>query len=626
MHLQQLPSSSARAKKTMSVDNDFTLIKAQGDDCVSTTTLKNEPPLKRLFTGLRNPSNTFSSDDKSGAQDFLPVERDDGESADRNLPESRHARTDFASSSSMFSYSGQHVTPALPAFSSHNMTPHPVISNGLYNGLSYAYSQSYGQTYPNSAVYPFPSVPGKAQVYLCNRALWFKFHRHQTEMIVTKQGRRLFPFLSFSIVGLDPTCHYNVIVDVILADPNRWRFQGGKWVSCGKADTNVKGNRVYMHPDSPNTGAHWMRQEISFGKLKLTNNNSAASNSTPLIVLQSLHKYQPRVHVIETDENGAEDTSHSDRVQTFTFPETQFIAVTAYQNTHIIQLKIDHNPFAKGFRDNCDTIYTSCNTERLTPTLGDCPRSQLLPGSRYAMASGLFQDQFVKNCTKSSFTSLTTDPSTSDRAVPFTNSLVTSTQNQESTTTSGQRWFVSPPAASSYETDINAAALLPYATVGVKGLPLPDIGGTGGVLEYYSSPPGWNSQGSIENSNKTSNQPGWVLDGTPEGLNQPNYLSEDVDMMRINRSTLGVPESLEGQDIVDSTWTETPSSIKSVDSSDLRILEEARQKNTSPFITPVSGVHNTLKTDMQVSQDNERKGVKESDFIHFNSQTTTCAD
>lgn len=41
----------------------------------------------------------------------------------------------------------------------------------------------------------------------------------------------------------------------------------------------VIGNRVYMHPDSPNTGAHWMRQEISFGKLKLTNNKGASNNT-----------------------------------------------------------------------------------------------------------------------------------------------------------------------------------------------------------------------------------------------------------------------------------------------------------------------------------------------------------
>ncbi|RLW11204.1 hypothetical protein DV515_00001670 [Chloebia gouldiae] len=29
----------------------------------------------------------------------------------------------------------------------------------------------------------------RAQVFLCNRPLWLKFHRHQTEMIITKQGR-----------------------------------------------------------------------------------------------------------------------------------------------------------------------------------------------------------------------------------------------------------------------------------------------------------------------------------------------------------------------------------------------------------------------------------------------------
>lgn len=39
------------------------------------------------------------------------------------------------------------------------------------------------------------------------------------------------------------------------------------------------GNKVYVHPESPNTGAHWMRQEISFGKLKLTNNKGANNNN-----------------------------------------------------------------------------------------------------------------------------------------------------------------------------------------------------------------------------------------------------------------------------------------------------------------------------------------------------------
>jgi len=59
----------------------------------------------------------------------------------------------------------------------------------------------------------------------------------------------MFPFLSFNISGLDPTAHYNIFVDVILADPNHWRFQGGKWVPCGKADTNVTGEQNVPPPN-----------------------------------------------------------------------------------------------------------------------------------------------------------------------------------------------------------------------------------------------------------------------------------------------------------------------------------------------------------------------------------------
>ncbi|CAH8589572.1 unnamed protein product [Heterobilharzia americana] len=40
------------------------------------------------------------------------------------------------------------------------------------------------------------------------------------------------------------------------------------------------------------------------------------------------------------------------KFHTYTFKETQFLAVTAYQNEKITQLKIDNNPFAKGFRES----------------------------------------------------------------------------------------------------------------------------------------------------------------------------------------------------------------------------------------------------------------------------------
>lgn len=40
-----------------------------------------------------------------------------------------------------------------------------------------------------------------------------------------------------------------------------------------------------------------------------------------------------------------------DQMTCISFPETSFVAVTAYQNDHITQLKIQNNPFAKAFRD-----------------------------------------------------------------------------------------------------------------------------------------------------------------------------------------------------------------------------------------------------------------------------------
>ena len=34
---------------------------------------------------------------------------------------------------------------------------------------------------------------------------------------------------------------------------------------------------MYLHPDSPNSGRHWMKQDIVFNKLKLTNNKNSVA-------------------------------------------------------------------------------------------------------------------------------------------------------------------------------------------------------------------------------------------------------------------------------------------------------------------------------------------------------------
>ena len=50
-----------------------------------------------------------------------------------------------------------------------------------------------------------------------------------------------------------------------------------------------------------------------------------------------MHKYIPRLHIVETLNSSKVSM---DNVNVFVFPETQFIAVTAYQNENVsIQFK-----------------------------------------------------------------------------------------------------------------------------------------------------------------------------------------------------------------------------------------------------------------------------------------------
>ena len=60
--------------------------------------------------------------------------------------------------------------------------------------------------------------------------------------------RRMFPFLSFTVAGLEPTSHYRMFVDVVLVDQHHWRYQSGKWVQCGKAEGNMPGRKPPGEP------------------------------------------------------------------------------------------------------------------------------------------------------------------------------------------------------------------------------------------------------------------------------------------------------------------------------------------------------------------------------------------
>nr|XP_046242121.1 T-box transcription factor TBX2-like [Scatophagus argus] len=182
------------------------------------------------------------------------------------------------------------------------------------------------------------------RVYLEAGDLWRQFHKYGTEMVITKSGRRMFPPLKARCTGMEMKAKYILLMDIVTADDCRYKFHNSHWMVAGKADPEMP-KRMYIHPDSPATGEQWMSKVVSFHKLKLTNNVSDKHGFT---ILNSMHKYQPRFHIVKT--NDIVKLPYS-TFRTYVFSETEFVAVTAYQNDKITQLKIDNNPFAKGFRD-----------------------------------------------------------------------------------------------------------------------------------------------------------------------------------------------------------------------------------------------------------------------------------
>ncbi|PIO29505.1 hypothetical protein AB205_0052410, partial [Aquarana catesbeiana] len=168
-------------------------------------------------------------------------------------------------------------------------------------------------------------LPNSVSATLEDLDLWRQFHQEGTEMIITKSGRRMFPQCKIRLFGLHPYTKYVVLVDFIPLDNCRYKWNKNQWEAAGKAEPHPP-CRTYVHPDSP--------APVLLDSLQ--------------IILHSMHRYKPRFHIIQSDD------VYNIRwglLQVFSFPETEFTAVTAYQNDKITKLKIDHNPFAKGFRE-----------------------------------------------------------------------------------------------------------------------------------------------------------------------------------------------------------------------------------------------------------------------------------
>lgn len=86
--------------------------------------------------------------------------------------------------------------------------------------------------------------------------------------------------LKVNVSGLDPNAMYSFLLDFVAADNHRWKYVNGEWVPGGKPEPQAP-SCVYIHPDSPNFGAHWMKAPVSFSKVKLTNKLNGGGQVSP---------------------------------------------------------------------------------------------------------------------------------------------------------------------------------------------------------------------------------------------------------------------------------------------------------------------------------------------------------
>ncbi|ROT67384.1 putative T-box transcription factor TBX18 [Penaeus vannamei] len=182
---------------------------------------------------------------------------------------------------------------------------------------------------------------GDISIHLLQQDLWAKFHSLGTEMIITKNGRRMFPVVKVCLRGLDPEKNYMVYMDMAAVDTRRYRYvyPSSRWMVAGTGEP-LGDQAPYIHPDSPSSGVQWMASPtVAFDRLKLTNNKTRESRGQ--IILHSMQKYQPRIWVQEVSAGASSGgparlwTARGPTAPCRPCSSVVFITVTAYQNSRV---------------------------------------------------------------------------------------------------------------------------------------------------------------------------------------------------------------------------------------------------------------------------------------------------
>ena len=117
---------------------------------------------------------------------------------------------------------------------------------------------------------------------------------------------------------------------------------------------------VYAGEHSNNSSNNSINKKLNQKSFSNISNNSSFYNGNTNDIDQLIHNSDScsnissiAVNITQSNTKISQLNKQFQNYRSFIFTETKFIAVTAYQNHRITQLKIASNPFAKGFRD-CD--------------------------------------------------------------------------------------------------------------------------------------------------------------------------------------------------------------------------------------------------------------------------------
>ncbi|XP_014231709.1 T-box-containing protein TBX6L-like isoform X2 [Trichogramma pretiosum] len=163
----------------------------------------------------------------------------------------------------------------------------------------------------------------------------------------------MFPPIRVQLQGLFPDRLYMIVLEFKLVDYVRYKYHKEKesWVAGKPFSQEVQppvNSRIIAYQPMP--GSKLMHHELNFKQIKFSNDRPGEQ----MVSLRSMHKYCPRLWIIECD--GHINLRHSIQTLLHLYPSfsrdleySEFIAVTAYQNQQVTDLKIEMNPFAAGF-------------------------------------------------------------------------------------------------------------------------------------------------------------------------------------------------------------------------------------------------------------------------------------